>query len=94
MARAPLHSTADVLDIDGEAALAQAPRESAILCRQPHGEDPSRRQRHAHRVHPGIAVEPAVGRSGQRIRAVVDVEQDCIEGSGVRTCTASATSVS
>ena len=31
MARTPLHSTANVLDIDGEAALAQAPREFAIL---------------------------------------------------------------
>ena len=31
MARPPLHSTADVLDIDGEAALAQAPHEFAVL---------------------------------------------------------------
>ncbi len=83
MARAALSTAAaNVLDVNGEAVLAQAAREFAIVGRQPHAEDASRRQRRAHRVHAAIAVEPAVGRSGQRVGAVVDVEQDGIESSG------------
>ena len=92
MSRVALHPTTRLLDVHGEAALAQAPREFTIfdashMARTPAGVSDARN------ASTPRSLEPAVGRSGQSIRAVVDVEQYCIESSGVRTY-GTATSVS
>ena len=60
----------------GEAGLAQAPLEAPVAERRPHPEHPAGPERGAQRPQAAQIVEARVAGDGERLRSVVDVEQD------------------
>src|SRR5688572_20926153 len=62
-----------------EAGPLETEREAGVVLRRPDPEDASRSERGVQGAQPGRRVEPPVALQGDRLGAVVDVEQDGVE---------------
>ena len=68
--------------LDAQATGAQALFEADVFPRGPNGQDTAGPQGGARGSDAGFAVETGIGRSGEGVRAVVDVKQDGVEAVG------------
>src|SRR5260221_5464027 len=74
-----LQAGAHALDLDAESGVPQALLELAIVPRRPDRENPAGPERRASRGESRVVVEAGVSRCGERVRAVVHVEQNGVE---------------
>ncbi len=63
-----------------EPDLTEAPRELSVRRNRPNTQDPSLPQRMVRRAKSSMGIEPVIGRTGQTVRPVVDIEEDGVEG--------------